>query len=60
LTPVGPNGDRIVRLLAGRLIHVDLLEQAAQLLQHQVDERLDGLSKATVAADLATVYLMDH
>jgi predicted negative regulator of RcsB-dependent stress response len=60
LTPVGPNGDRIVRLLAGRLIHVDLLEQAAQLLQHQVDERLDGLSKAQVAADLAAVYLMDN
>jgi hypothetical protein len=60
LTPVGPNGDRIVRLLAGRLVHVDLLEQAAQLLQHQVDERLQGLSKAQAAADLAAIYLMDH
>lgn len=60
LTPVGPNGDRIVRLLAGRLVHVDLLEQAAQLLQHQVDERLEGLSRAQVAADLAAIYLMDH
>jgi hypothetical protein len=60
LTPVGPNGDRIVRLLAGRLVHVDLLEQAAQLLQHQVDERLDGIGKAQVAADLAAIYLMDH
>jgi predicted negative regulator of RcsB-dependent stress response len=60
LTPVGPNGDRIVRLLAGRLVHVDLLEQAAQLLQHQVDERLEGLGKAQVAADLATIYLMDR
>ncbi|OQW62148.1 MAG: hypothetical protein A4S17_08935 [Proteobacteria bacterium HN_bin10] len=60
LTPVGPNGDRIVRLLAGRLVHVDLLEQAAQLLQHQVDERLEGISKAQVAADLAAIYLMDH
>jgi hypothetical protein len=60
LTPVGPNGDRIVRLLAGRLVHVDLLEQAAQLLQHQVDERLEGMSRAQVAADLAAIYLMDH
>ena len=59
LTPVGPNGDRIVRLLAGRLVHVDLLEQAAQLLQHQVDERLDGIGRAQVAADLAAIYLMD-
>lgn len=60
LTPVGPNGDRIVRLLAGRLVHVDLLEQAAQLLQHQVDERLQGMGRAQVAADLAAIYLMDH
>lgn len=60
LTPVGANGDRIVRLLAGRLVHVDLLEQAAQLLQHQVDERLQGLGKAQVAADLAAIYLMDN
>lgn len=60
ITPVGPNGDRIVRLLAGRLVHVDLLEQAAQLLRHQVDERLQGLSRAQVAADLAAIYLMDH
>jgi hypothetical protein len=59
LTPVGPNGDRMVRLLAGRLVHVDLLEQAAQLLQHQVDERLQGIGKAQVAADLAAIYLMD-
>lgn len=60
ITPVGPNGDRIVRLLAGRLVHVDLLEQAAQLLQHQVDERLQGVSRAQVAGDLAAIYLMDH
>jgi len=59
LTPVGPNGDRMVRLLAGRLVKVDLLEQAAQLLQHQVDERLQGIGKAQVAADLAAIYLMD-
>lgn len=60
ITPVGPNGDRIVRLLSGRLVHVDLLEQASQLLQHQVDERLQGLSRAQVAGDLAAIYLMDH
>lgn len=60
ITPVGPNGDRIVRLLAGRLVNVDLLEQAALLLQHQVDERLAGVSKAQVAGDLAAIYLMDH
>lgn len=60
LTPVGPNGDRMVRLLAGRLVNVDLLEQAAQLLRHQVDARLQGIGRAQVAADLAAIYLMDN
>ncbi|MGE0046898.1 MAG: hypothetical protein AB7T08_14165, partial [Hyphomonadaceae bacterium] len=59
LTPVGPNGDRLVRLLAGRLVHVDLLEQAATLLQHQIDERLQGLARAQVSVDLAAIYLLD-
>lgn len=60
LTPIGPDGDRIVRSLAGRLVAVDLLEQAANLLQHQVDERLEGLGKAQVASELAAIYLMDR
>lgn len=59
LTPIGPDGDRIVRALAGRLVAVDLLEQAASLLQHQVDERLEGMGRAQVASELAAVYLMD-
>jgi hypothetical protein len=60
LTPVGPDGDRMVRQLAGRLVRVDLLEQAAQLLQHQVDERLEGFARSEIAADLAFIYLMDR
>jgi hypothetical protein len=39
---------------------VDLLGQAAELLQHQVDQRLDGVAKASVAARLALIYLMDR
>lgn len=60
LTPVGADGDEMVRRLARRLIDVDLLDQAAELLKHQVEERLDGVAQASVAADLATVYLMDR
>ncbi len=60
LTPVGPDGDRMVRQLAGRLVRVDLLEQAAQLLQHQVDERLEGFARAEIAADLAFIYVLDR
>ncbi|CAN5402458.1 hypothetical protein BH10PSE1_BH10PSE1_21910 [soil metagenome] len=60
LTPVGADCDEMVRRLARRLIDVDLLDQAAELLKHQVDERLEGVAKAQVATDLATVYLMDR
>lgn len=60
LTPIGTMGDEMVRRLADRLIGVDLLEQAAELLQHQVDRRLDGVAKAQISARLAAVYLMDR
>lgn len=60
LTPIGAMGDDMVRRLADRLIAVDLLEQAAELLAHQVDKRLDGIAKSQIAAKLAAVYLMDR
>jgi tetratricopeptide (TPR) repeat protein len=60
LAPIGPEGDRMVRGLADRLVALDLLPQATQLLQHQVDKRLEGLAKAQVATDLAAIYLMDR
>ena len=42
LTPIGRRGDEMIRRLADRLVSVDLLDQAAELLQHQVDHRLQG------------------
>ena len=59
LTPVGADGDLMVRKMVRRLVDVDLLDQAAELLKWQVDNRLDGVPKAQVATDLATIYLMD-
>jgi hypothetical protein len=50
----------MVRRLARRLVDVDLLPQAAELLKYQVDNRLDGVAGAQVATDLALVYLMDR
>jgi hypothetical protein len=50
----------MIRKLADRLVSVDLLGPAAELLQHQVDQRLDGVAKASVAARLAVIYLMDR
>jgi tetratricopeptide (TPR) repeat protein len=60
LTPVGARGDEMIRNLAKRLVKVDLLEQAAELLQYQVDERLDGVAKAQIATDLAVIYLANR
>jgi hypothetical protein len=60
LTPIGRRGDEMIRKLADRLVAVDLLKQAAELLQHQVDNRLEGAARAQVAAKLASVYLMNH
>ena len=60
LTPLGADGDMMVRRLVGRLVNVDLLEQAAELLKYQVENRLDGAPKAQVATDLALIYLMDR
>ncbi len=61
LAPIGADGDRMIRRLADRLIAFDLLDPAAELLQHQVDYRLrEPLARARVATDLAIVYLMDR
>jgi tetratricopeptide (TPR) repeat protein len=60
LTPVGSRGDEMIRRLADRLVSVDLLDQATELLQHQVDHRLKGAGRAQVATRLATIYLMNR
>ena len=59
LTPVGADGDAMVRRLTRRLVDVDLLPQAEELLKYQVENRLDGVPKAEVATDLAVIDLMD-
>ncbi|WP_417670908.1 hypothetical protein [Roseibium sp.] len=60
LTPIGRQGDEMVRGLAKRLVEVDLLDQAAELLRHQVDNRLKGAARAQIAADLGAIYLIDR
>lgn len=60
LTPVGADGDDMVRRLARRLMDVDLLDQAADLLQYQIDNRLQGVAKSSVAADVAAIQLMNR
>jgi tetratricopeptide (TPR) repeat protein len=60
LTPIGRRGDEMIRRLADRLVAVDLLDQAADLLQYQVDNRLQGAARAQVATRLAVIYLMNR
>ncbi|HLA21072.1 MAG TPA: tetratricopeptide repeat protein [Pseudolabrys sp.] len=60
LTPIGRRGDEMIRRLADLLVAVDLLDQAAELLQHQVDHRLQGAARAQVATRLAIIYLMNR
>lgn len=60
LTPIGRRGDEMIRRLADRLVSVDLLYQASELLQHQIDKRLQGAARSQVATRLAVIYLMDR
>lgn len=57
--PAGRRADEIVRRLSDRLVELDLLESAEELLQHQVAHRLTGTARAAVAARLATIQLME-
>ncbi len=60
LTPAGDKGDEMIRKLADRLVFVDLLPRAAELLENQVRFRLSGEEKARVGARLALVRILDR
>jgi len=56
LTPAGRQGDEMIRRLADRLVMVDLLEQAVELLENQIEFRLSGVEKAQVGTNLALIH----
>jgi hypothetical protein len=60
LTPIGQEGDEMIRRMATRLVKVDLLGPAETLLKYQVDKRLNGVARAQVATRLAMINLLDH
>ncbi len=60
LAPAGAEGDEMIRRLAERMITVDLLDKAADLLAHQVEFRLQGEVKAEVGTRLAIIRLLDR
>ncbi|WP_164041032.1 hypothetical protein, partial [Serratia marcescens] len=46
--------------LADRLASIDLLDQASELLQYQIEHRLEGSARAHVASRLAMIYLTNR
>jgi hypothetical protein len=60
LTPPGSRGDQMIRNLAQRLVKVDLLGQAADLLKYQIDNRLKGAAQAQVAVELAVIEIANR
>ena len=58
LTPAGDEGNQMIQLLAERLVSVDLLDRATQVLRHQIKFRLRGEERATVGTRLAEVRLL--
>ncbi len=60
LDPPGERHDAIVKKLVDRLVSVDLLDRAADLLDDQVKNHLTGLDKARAATQVALLRLMNH
>ncbi|MDX2027526.1 MAG: hypothetical protein SFW62_02705 [Alphaproteobacteria bacterium] len=60
LMPTGADGNAVMRNLAERLVAIDLLDQAADLLEDLVKNRLQGEEKGRVSARLAAIRLLDH
>ncbi len=60
LTPTGEKGDEMIRNLADRLAAIDLLDQAATLIEHQARFRVKGEEQAKLANRLAILRLLDR
>ncbi len=60
LLPSGAKGDQLIQRLADRLVSVDLLNEAADLLQQQIQNRLSGVDKGRVGARLALIYVLNR
>lgn len=60
LTPLGDDGNRMIQHMVDRLVMVDLLEQAAARLEHQIEFRLKGEDKSRVGVRLAVIYLLNR
>ncbi|PPD14576.1 MAG: hypothetical protein CTY25_09475 [Methylobacterium sp.] len=60
LVPPGRRGDEIARRLADRLFDLDLVNEAAEILEHQVKNRLEGVARSVVATRLAVMHVQNR
>lgn len=60
LVPPGDEGNQVISALAEHLVRTDLLGRAGNLLQHQLDHRLNGEEALRTAMRLAAIRLIDN
>ena len=59
LVPEDDVGDRIVENLANLMVRLDMLDQAADMLDSRMRYRFEHVDRSKVGAKLAEVYLLD-
>lgn len=59
LTPAGEKGAQIVRRLADRLVSIDLLDRAADLLDDQIRQPIGSKERGLISTRLALVRLLN-
>lgn len=59
LNPIGEQGDNVIIEIAKRLVRLDLLDNAAELLRHQINYRLKGKKRVVNANNLAIILMMN-
>ncbi len=60
LMPVGEVGDRITRKVANYFINTDMIDNAIEILKHQISFRSQGDSKAELVLWLSQIYIDDN
>lgn len=58
--PPGAVGREMISHLADRLVSIDLLDQAASLLEHQMRFDAEKEQRSQIGAKVATIYLLNH
>lgn len=60
LNPIGDQGDDVILSIAKRLVKLDLLDNAIDLLRHQVTYRLKNMKRVVNADNLAVILIINN